>query len=143
MSNGTPLQTPGGFAPLYAAGFDDGTGHLAHVTASSPLPVHTVWPVTAQPLEGTLTGSATLGPYTPAPQAPIICTLSGDFSGSVRIMRSVDGGATLFPLTLGGAPWGEFAAPACEPVWAESEDGATLWLECSIASGTLGYRLAQ
>ena len=143
MSDPIPLQAPGGFAPLAASGFDDGTGHLAPVSAASPLPVTAVASSTSEPLDGTLTGSGLAGPFEPSGLDPVYCTLAGDFTGTVGVMRSLDGGATLHPLTAGGLRWAEFGGPACEPVWIESEQGASLWLDCTLASGTLAYRLAQ
>ena len=44
MSEPIPLQTPGGFAPAYASGYDDGSGHLALVSSATPLPVHAARP---------------------------------------------------------------------------------------------------
>lgn len=143
MSSSIPVQTPGGFVPVVALGLDDGTGNLAVVTSTSPLPTQTAYPAAPPALEGETMGDIVAGPFEPAPIAPVVCTLTGDFAGSVQLMRSVDGGATLHPLTVAGSQWGSFSGPACEPVWQESEIGATLWLDCKITSGTLTYRLAQ
>ncbi|MBX7539463.1 hypothetical protein [Qipengyuania sphaerica] len=143
MSHPIPLQTPGGFAPAYALGIDDGTGNLALVADSRPLPVQSALPAAPAPLEGWTGNDALVGPFTPASPAPVYCTLSGDWQGSVAVKRSTDGGTTLHPLTVAGDAWGAYSSNACEPVWEESESGATLWLDCRIASGTLTYRLAQ
>lgn len=143
MSDPIPLQTPGGFAPVVALGLDDGTGNLAVVTAAAPLPVQTTAPAAPPALGGETQGDLVAGPFEPVPFTPVFCTLSGEFTGSVKVMRSTDGGATLHPLTAAGAQWGAFSGPACEPVWQESEVGATLWLNCEVTSGTLTYRLAQ
>ena len=143
MSDPIPVQTPGGFAPAYVSGFDDGSGHLALVAETRPLPVHAAPPSVPAELEGTAFGDILAGPFPPAAMTPVFCTLSGDWQGSVEVKRSADGGATLHPLTVGGAPWGMFTGNACEAVWEEAEAGATLWLDCKVASGTLGYRLAQ
>lgn len=143
MSDPIPLQTPGGFVPGMANGFDDGTGHFAFVGASRPLPVQSTPPPVPEPLEGSSASDVLAGPFTPSPLSPVFCTLSGDWQGSVQIKRSTDGGATLHPLSLAGASWGRFARNVCEPVWEEAETGASLWLDCAITSGTLAYRLAQ
>ena len=143
MSDSIPLQTPGGFAPVYALGIDGGAGNLARISASQPLPVHTTFPAASAPLEGTMTQSGMAGPFLPASSAPVVCTLSGDFSGTVKLMRSTDDGASMHGLTIAGAPWAEFSGPVCEMVWQETEAGVSLWLDCSLASGTLAYRLAQ
>ncbi|WP_394269259.1 hypothetical protein [Qipengyuania sp.] len=149
MSDSIPLQTPAGFAPAFALGLDDGTGHLALVSDARPLPVMSLsasnsGPAAApQPLAGETSVSVRVGPFAPAPGRTIVLTLSGEWEGTVRLLRSVDNGVTCHPLTLAGAPWGQYAANACEPVWTENEEAATLWLECSVTQGTLSYRVAQ
>ena len=143
MSTTIPLQAPAGFAPAFALGIDDGQGNLELVAQKSPLPVYQAAPSTPAAHEGETTTDVLTGPFAPTVAAPVFITLSGDWSGTVQVMRSVDSGATLHPLTVAGTPWGNFAANACEPLWEEGEDGATLWLDCTIASGTLSYRLAQ
>lgn len=143
MSEPIPLQTPGGFAPAFALGLDDGTGNLALVADSRPLPVQAAPPAVPAPLEGQATADLLAGPFAPAAMTPVFCSLAGAWEGSVTLKRSTDGGATLQPLTLAGSAWGVFHANACEPVWEESEEGASLWLDCRITSGTLTYRLSQ
>jgi hypothetical protein len=59
------------------------------------------------------------------------------------VKRSVDDGDTKLPLTVGGLPWAAFTGNACEPVAEESESGAAYYLDVTLASGTLTYRLAQ
>ena len=143
MSEPVPLQTPGGFAPAVAIGLDDGSGNLALVADARPMPVCLAPLTLPAPLEGEATGDLIAGPFAPTSHGAIYCTLAGDWQGSVRIRRSTDDGATLHDLSLAGGPWGIFNGNACEPVWEEGEAGATLWLDCTIASGTLSYRLAQ
>ena len=143
MSEPIPLQTPGGFAPAYASGYDDGSGHLALVSSATPLPVHAAPPSVPSALAGEASATVLAGPFAPAAMMPVVCTLAGAWEGNVRLLRSIDGGATHHPLTLAGAPWGQFHANACEVVWEEAEAGATLWLDCTISAGTLAYRLAQ
>ena len=149
MSDPIPLQTPAGFAPAFALGLDDGTGHLSLVSPARPLPVTAIGadmvsatPVPA-PLEGETTQTMRVGPFEPVLGRPIYLTLAGDWSGSVRLRRSVDGGTQTHPVTLAGAEWAMFSTNACEPVWQETEEAATLWLDCEITQGTLAYRVAQ
>ena len=112
MSDPIPLQTPAGFAPAFALGLDDGTGHLALVSDARPLPVMSLsasnsGPAAApQPLAGETSVSVRVGPFAPAPGRTIVLTLSGEWEGTVRLLRSVDNGVTCHPLTLAGAPWG-------------------------------------
>ena len=143
MSDPIPLQTPGGFAPAFAVGHDDGSGNLQTVARTRPLPVHAAPPQVPEPLAGESASDILAGPFAPAALSPIFVTLAGNWHGTVTVKRSLDGGATLHPLTLAGAAWGQFASNACEPVWEEAETGATLWLDCRVTSGRLAYRLAQ
>ncbi|MBT8427685.1 MAG: hypothetical protein KJO02_06620 [Erythrobacter sp.] len=143
MSDPIPLQTPAGFATAFALGLDDGSGNLALVSDTRPLPVQTTPPAAPAALEGQASSDILAGPFAPSALSTIYCNLSGDWTGSVTVRRSTDAGSTLHPLTLAGGAWGIFTANACEPVWEESEAGATLWLDCKIASGTLSYRLSQ
>lgn len=143
MSSSTPIQAPGGFAPVFALGFEDGEGHCAVISNERPLPTRPASTQVPGALEGSTLVSSLMGPFQPAPFAPVYCTLSGDFDGTVRVVRSTDGGVTLHPLTAAGSTWAVFSGPACEAVWQESEDSAALWLDCSLVSGTLEYRLSQ
>lgn len=143
MSDPIPLQTPGGFVPGVASGFDDGSGHFAFVAANRPLPVQSTPPSAPFALEGQSSADIVAGPFIPSALSPIFCTLAGDWQGRVMVKRSTDGGATLHPLTLAGGDWGSYTRNACEPVWEEAETGASLWLDCRVSSGTLAYRLAQ
>lgn len=88
-------------------------------------------------------GSTTPGPFTPQLGRDMVLTLSGTWTGSVQLMRSVDGGTTKLPVTVGGTTWALFTANCNEPVWTSSESGATFYLAITVASGTVVYRLAQ
>jgi len=140
----SPISTPAGYAPAFAIGFSD-AGSLAMVDAARPLPV-TIQAATGAmptPLQGSATGTAQAGPFAPAADRAVMLTLSGSWQGTVQVKRSTDGGSTRLPLTMGGTPWGSYAANACEQVWQESESGAALYLDIALTSGTLTYRLAQ
>lgn len=138
-----PVEAPAGFAPVFALGSTDGEGMLSLVGEHAPLDTVARPPVAPPALEGTAPAAFVAGPFLPAPLAPIFLTLTGEWEGTVRVLRSADGGATRVPLTVGGAGWAQFSANACEPVWAESEVGAALYLELAPTSGTIAYRLAQ
>lgn len=148
-----PISLPAGFAPAFAIGFSDQTGELAIVDSGRPLPValpedatitlQAANPAAPPALEGQTSVSALVGPYVPIAGKPIVLTLGGGWQGSVQVERSTDAGATRHGLTVAGAPWGQFTANACEIVWSEEEDGAELYLDVAIASGTLDYRIAQ
>lgn len=144
MSN-PPITAPAGYYPPFAIAFADEGGDGQVVGTASPLPVTLVpdEPETSTPLAGSASASGVLGPFTPAPDRPIWLSLSGTWSGSVSVKRSVDGGTNKLPLTAGGLPWAAFTSNACEPVAEESAAGATYYLDVTLTSGTLAYRLAQ
>lgn len=138
------ITAPAGFAPMTGLAFDDGGGAAIKVGGATPLPVsaQTV-AARAVPLAGTMAASGAAGPFVPDLDRRIYVTLSGDFAGTVRLLRSTDGGATRLPLTVAGRPWGRFTGPVNEAVWTESEAGATLYLSAQLTGGTLTYRVSQ
>lgn len=143
-----PISYPGRFAPGVALNYADGSGAAVAVSQSSPLPVTLAAASGGNasappPLSGSAAAALTVGPFTPVAGKPLVLSLSGTWSGTVRLLRSVDGGATRLPLTLGGSPWGSFTANVCEPVWEESEAAAVFYLQLAPASGSIVYRLAQ
>jgi hypothetical protein len=138
----TPIQNPATYIPVQALSFAQADGNSGLVSAALPLPVNITRPA-SPPLTGTATLTGQVGPFAPAPGRPVMLSLSGTWSGTVRVLRSVDAGVTRLPLTIVGEPWGEFTANACEAVWEEYEDDARLYLDISLAAGSLTYRLAQ
>ena len=141
--NDIPIKTPAGYAPAFAIGTRRSDGSFALVGPDAPIAVSSaVGPVPAA-LSGETSESVVAGPFEPSPFTPVYLTLSGSWTGSVRLLRSTDGGATKVPVTVGGAQWAQFADNACEPVWSETEAGATLWLELAPMSGTIEWRLSQ
>lgn len=121
---------------LKGARVDDGGNILtATVPAQSA--------ATSTPLSGSSSTTQTVGPFTPQLGRPINLTLSGTWVGSVQLLRSIDGGTTKLPLTVGGSAWGSYSANANEPVWTETEAGATYYLAITRTSGTISYRIAQ
>lgn len=139
-----PISIPAGYAPAFAVGYSDGNGALSLARHDSPLPVEMRFAAAAPvALTGSASASETVGPFHPVPGRPVILVLSGDWSGTVQLERSVDDGATRHPLTVAGSPWARFNGNACEAVWSESEAGVSLYLDASLESGTLEYRIAQ
>ena len=143
-----PISYPARYAPGVALNYADGSGSAVLVSESSPLPVTLAASTggSTQPppvLSGATAAALTAGPFTPAVGKPLLLTLSGTWSGTVKLLRSIDGGATKQPLTLAGSPWATFTANVCEPVWEESESAAVFYLQLAPASGSIAYRLAQ
>ena len=144
----TAILNPAQYVPPHAVAFANADGSAALVSGNRPLPVamsggvSVALPVTAA-VVGTTTITKVAGPYIPVQGRSVMMTLSGTWSGSVQIMRSTDGGATLVPLTMGGGSWGVYSGNCCEPVWDESEAAASLWLQITVTAGSLTYRIAQ
>ena len=158
-----PIKSPAGYVPAFAVGYSDPSGELAIVETLKPLPVilasgqplpvtlDTQDPITVvayappapAPLAGTSLASGLAGPFVPVAGRPVVLTLAVVCGGSVRLSRAIDGGATRQPVTVAGIAWGRFTANACEPVWEEQEANARLYLEITLTSGSVTYRLAQ
>lgn len=136
------ISVPAGFAPAYALGYSDANGQLSLVSGAAPLPVALSAPASA-PLVGQSGVSEVVGPFNPAPGRAIVVTLDGAWDGTVRLLRSTDGGATRLPLRVGGAAWGEYTESGCEQAWNETEEGTSFYLDIALASGTVAYRLSQ
>ena len=136
------ILSPSGYATTRAVAFADTDGSALLASAISPLPV-TLGTAPTTPLSGAATISTVAGPYQPALGREAILTLSGSWTGTVRVLRSTDGGTTKLPLTVAGSPWAQFTGNCCEPIWDETEAAARLYLDIALTSGSLGYRIAQ
>lgn len=138
------VEAPAAYVPQDALAFGAEGANAVGVDPAHPLPtVQRLTAAASTPLAGTASTSASVGPFAPELGRPIWVTLAGAWTGTATVSRSVDGGATKLPLTVGGAAWGSFTAPAQEPVGEESEAAATWWLDIALVSGTLSYRVAQ
>ena len=144
MSSSIPIDVPAPFVPAVGLSFGQPGADAVFVDAANPMPVRLARGLAAaSPLAGTASTSGRVGPFVPELDRPIHLTLLGSWSGRVRVLRSVDGGATLDPLTLAGEPWGLFTTNANEPVAEESVAGTSYYLELSLLSGAVTYRVAQ
>jgi hypothetical protein len=94
-------------------------------------------------VSGSTAADVVVGPFTPKPGKPIVLTLSGTWTGTVTVKRSVDGGTTKTALTAGGEAWGVYTGNVNEPVWEESESQATFYLDIDRTTGTVEYRISQ
>jgi len=137
-----PIETPAGYMVSHVVAYAEPDGTAAMVTTEAPLPV--VFGQTAtSAVAGTATASGIVGPFVPVVGRAVILALQGSWSGTVQVTRSTDGGLTRLPLTVAGSPWAVYAANCCEAVWDESDLTARLYLEVTLASGSVTYRLAQ
>lgn len=136
------IRFPASYAPGVAIAWGDGSNQAQVVSQSTPLPVSSIQTPTPA-LTGTTAQSGTIGPFTPVIGRSVMLSLTGNWSGSVQLMRIATGQPSMLPVTLGGAPWALYTVNCCEAVWDESELGAVLYLAVTLTSGTLTYRLAQ
>jgi len=138
------VSPPARSIPPAALAFGARNADATFVDAAHPLPVAQVLVAAGStPFAGTIAETGVAGPFTPVPGRSIWLTLAGTWSGSVQVRRSVDEGATSHPLTAGGEAWGAFTANACEQVALPTEAGESYYLDVTLASGELAYRLAQ
>lgn len=138
-----PILAPSGFVPQAAIAFCQSDGNAQIVGANNPLPVAPIPFVAPAPLSGSATASVVAGPYVPQAGRPVILALSGTWTGQVKVLRSTDSGVTKLPLTAGGSPYAVFTTAGCEAVWEESEAGASLYLDMTVSTGTITYRMGQ
>ena len=143
-----PISYPARYAPGVALNYADEGGNAVLVSQSAPLPVTLAAAVgggttTSPPLTGTTAIASTTSSFVPLAGRPLVLTLTGTWTGTVKLLRSVNGGTTKLSLTLAGAPWGEYTANVNEPVWEENEAAAVYYLQFAPLSGSITYRLAQ
>lgn len=137
------LRSPAGYLTSVAVAYSNPEGNADVVSALNPLPVALAPSAANAPLTGSTATALVAGPFQPQAGRAVMLALSGTWSGQVRLLRSTDGGATKLPLTAMGGAYGTFAGNVCEPVWEESESAALLYLDITITSGTLAYRMGQ
>ena len=138
-----PISPPASYVTPTAIGFADSAGDLALVGDDLPLPVTARRDAAPAPLAGQTSLTAVIGPFVPLSDAPVHLELRGVWSGQVALQRSTDGGTTRSGVTAGGMPWATFSGNASEIVWQEGEQGASLYLDIALTSGTVSYRVSQ
>ncbi len=138
-----PLQSPARFVPPFAVSFANVAGDSDVVSAANPLPVAAAPATAPAVLAGSVNASGVLGPFQPVAGRPVMLSLAGTWAGQVKVMRSTDGGTTKQPLTALGQAYGTYVANIYEPVWEEGEIGASLYLDITLSSGSISYRMGQ
>ncbi len=139
----TPLQPPARYVAPFAVSFATPQGDSDVVSATNPLPVSMAPAAAPTALAGSASSSGQIGPFLPISGRPVMLALSGSWGGQVRILRSTNGGTTKLPLTALAQAYGTYTTNVCEPVWEEGEGGAQLWLDVTLASGNVTYRMGQ
>lgn len=137
------VHHPASYVTPVAIGVTEADGTLALIGSGAPLPVAFGTAAAGTPIAGSASVSGRYGPFAPANANPVIVTLGGTWTGTVRLVRSVDDGATVAGLMVAGSEWGAFTANGVEQAWVETESGATFYLMIELAAGTVDYRVAQ
>lgn len=75
---------------------------------------------------------------------PLVGGLSGSFSGTIIIERSLDGGTTWIGASTDGTGTVASYTTAVSVYGVETEDGVMYRFDCTVwGSGTINYRLSQ
>lgn len=116
-------------------------------TIASPFAAATAAPLTATIAD---TQAHLVGPFAPQLAREIVLQLVGTgASGTAQLLRSIDGGATAYGVTAGGALWASHAfanvtgAIVNEAVWTESSALATFYLAITLTAGSVSFVLHQ
>ena len=143
-TTGKQIASPAGFVPTQAITYALTDGTAMVVDAAHPLPIaEAVGAASSTALTGSTAASGSFGPFVPQLGRAIRLTTAGTWSGTVQLLRSIDGGTTRLPLTAGGFAWGSYTANVNEAVAVETEAGATYHVGVTLTGGTLSYRVAQ
>jgi len=142
MSDPTPISAPAGYAPTFALGFADPDTNLSLVSNGRRLPV-AVAPPAPEPLSGETSASTIAGPFATTAGRVVTVALEGEWQGTVRLLRSTDGGVSQSSLRVAGAAWAEYTASGCEQAWSETEEGVSFFLDIALSSGSVTYRVSQ
>lgn len=127
-----------------SASFLNRGGKANSVSAKAPLPTEAMFsPAVSTPVSGSTAASIVSAAFTPALGRPIYITLSGTWTGTVTLKRSVDGGVTKLPVTIGGSAWAVYTTNACEAAWEEAGANVTLYLDITRTTGTIIYDMRQ
>lgn len=122
--------------------------NVALATLSSPLAAATTTPLAATVAD---TGAHVLGPFSPQLTRPMCLTVCATTaaSGTLQLLRSIDGGATKLGLTIGGQPWatytfsGAIQAVVNEQVWTPVSALETFYIAVTLSAGTVTINLHQ
>lgn len=143
MSNPPLVTNPAPYVTPVAIGTTDADGKLSLVRSGAPLPVTFAVAEGAAPISGTMAASGQTPGFIPVNSNPVTVELAGSWSGTVRLVRSTDGGTTVAPLKVAGTEWAVYSANGIEQAWSEAEKGVSFHLAVSLVSGALNYRVSQ
>jgi hypothetical protein len=143
--NDVQVGAPGGFVPQIALTLGARDGTAVAIDPSNPLPTRAMAMAAGSvPIAGVMTDSGIVGPFMPDLMRAIIVTLAGEWTGTVSVLRSSDGGATRQPLTfVDGSAKGVWSGNVNTAIGEESVAGARYYLQFARTSGTLSFRVEQ
>ena len=95
----------------------------------------------ADPLIGSTEESMITDAFDPAFDKATTIILSGDWTGTVQVMRSFNKGETMHPMTIDGRPYAQFTGNACEDILYDTDGKSRLYLDIEITGGLLNYEL--
>lgn len=99
---------------------------------------------TSDPLTGSANASGATGALVPTVGYNLYLTLTGTWSGTVRVQKTVDNGINWTTVTAGGgAQIGVFTQNCDESVLKVTDPKARYRLQFTMTSGTVVYRLGQ
>lgn len=115
------------------------------VSSDTPIPmIFRTAPSGLTPVSGSSSGTGNSPALSTKADYNLYLTLSGTWSGTVTLMRSIDNGATWNPVTGHGSPsLGQFTQNCDEAITMVKTAGVRYRLQFNITSGTVVYRLAQ
>lgn len=140
-----PIVSPSSIVPVQAVGYGGANEAAILVGDATPLPVE-ARPMAArsQALAGAAAASGVIGPFVPDLGRPIWVQLSGTWAGRVRLLRSTDGGVTRLPLTYpDGSAKAIWSGNLHAAITEESVAGASYYLDVTLASGQISFRVEQ
>lgn len=72
-----------------------------------------------------------------------VSNIAQAFTGTVRLVRSFDGGTTILPVTYADGTAVSWSAMVVSTFWEEHEPGVLYGLECTSYSADVNYRVSQ
>jgi hypothetical protein len=143
---GSTVVFPAGSAEGVSVCVQRADNKCVPVSASTPLPIADgpLAAATSAAIADTATaGTKVVGPFSPQLGRGIRVILRGTWTGTFVVGTSIDGCATISPLTIGGSTWGSFTGSANEIVDIPTLAGVVYCATATVSSGSLSYGVRQ
>lgn len=95
------------------------------------------------PVAGTRSTDGQSEPFIAQAGRPVAVSLSGTWAGTVKVLKSRDGGASFNPITAAGGAWAVFTGNCDEEFDEPSSDGIQYRLDIDLTSGNVNFRLGH